>query len=176
MNTPQKLPTGFILFSALALITIFILEHINHRFWLNDFKVYYGAAKSLVNHQQVYGVAYGLDSGLYKYSPFIALVVAPLTFFTFEAAAVVQYFLIATSIVVLFIVTWKIIKNEFFQNTLMNENLILVLAFICIITHIFREEHLGNVNAELLLLMCLSLACILDSKPVSAGILLAIVI
>jgi hypothetical protein len=176
MSTQKNLPYKFILFSAISCIAIFILEKINHRFWLNDFRVYYGGAQSLLAGKQVYGVAYGLDSGLYKYSPFVALLVAPLTIFSFETAAAIQFFLIAVSIILMFIILWKIITTYLFSEKIKNQNLLLSIAFICTINHLFRELHLGNVNAELLMLLCLSLWLILQSRFVIAGILLAVVI
>ena len=176
MSAQKKIPSKFILFSALAILVIFVLEKINHRFWLNDFKVYYGAAQSLIHNNQVYGVAYGLDSGLYKYSPFVAIAVAPLTIFSFETAAVVQFFLIAVSIIVSFIISWKIINTYLFNDGIKNSELLLSFGFICIVNHLFRELHLGNVNVILLMLMCFSLLSILRSRFLLAGILLAIVI
>ncbi len=176
MITEKKLPYKFIFFSALVLVAIFILEKINHRFWLNDFKVYYGGAQSLMNNKQVYGVAYGLDSGLYKYSPFIALLVAPLTIFSFETAAIVQFFVIAVSIIVSCIVSWKIINSYLFNEKIKSGELILSIGFVCVINHLFRELHLGNVNVILLMLLCFSLQAILQSRFIVAGILLALVV
>ncbi len=176
MSAKKKLPYKFILFSAAVLIAIFVLEKINHRFWLNDFKVYYGGAQSLMNNKQVYGIAYGLDSGLYKYSPFIALLVAPLTLFSFETAAVIQFFLVAISIIVSCIVSLKIIRTYLFSDKIKNQEFLLSVGFVCVINHLFRELHLGNVNVILLMLMCFSLLSILQSRYIVVGILLALVV
>ena len=44
---------GFVIFSTLFFILSFIIENINGRFWLNDFKVYYLAAQALLEGKEV---------------------------------------------------------------------------------------------------------------------------
>src|SRR5689334_6280905 len=97
-------PFRFILFASLLLAAIFTIENINHRFWLNDFKVYYGAAQSLMAGTPLYGVLYALGSGYYKYSPFTAMMVIPFALFPYSVASVLQYFFLATVIILMIIV------------------------------------------------------------------------
>jgi hypothetical protein len=73
----------FIVFATVLFAAIFAIEKINERFWLNDFKVYYSAAQALISGEQVYGVPFGLDTGFYKYSPFVAMLFVPYTFFNY---------------------------------------------------------------------------------------------
>ena len=87
MNVKELRPyLPFILFASIIFAAVFIVEKINGRFWLNDFRVYYSAAQALVNHQQVYGIPFGLQTGFFKYSPFVAILFVPYTFFPFEVA------------------------------------------------------------------------------------------
>ena len=51
---------NFLIFSGLILLFILIIENVNQRFWLNDFKVYYLAAEAFLTHQPVYGRKYWL--------------------------------------------------------------------------------------------------------------------
>ncbi|MGV3638238.1 MAG: hypothetical protein ACO1NQ_11415, partial [Flavobacteriales bacterium] len=76
MELSRPYPRLFtIVFAAIALL-LFVVEHINGRFWLNDLRVYYGAGEALLNGEPLYGVAHGLDSGVFKYAPILAMVCA----------------------------------------------------------------------------------------------------
>ncbi|MEI6456446.1 MAG: hypothetical protein WCO93_09170, partial [bacterium] len=71
----------FIVFAFVLFLTAFIFENINGRFWLNDFKVYYMAAKALLTGNQVYDLPFGEPSGYYKYSPFVLFFFFPYCIF-----------------------------------------------------------------------------------------------
>ena len=117
-------PKFFIVFVALACLAIFVFENINHRFWLNDFKVYYGGATALLNGEQVYGVLYSLGSGYYKYSPFTALLAIPFCLFNFNTAAIFQFFILSFSIILLF---FEYLTRFCYQNDTENPKLTLAL-------------------------------------------------
>ncbi len=174
-SSKEQIPYKFLVFAGLFLVAIFVVENINHRFWLNDFKVYYGAAQALRSGTPVYDTPFSLGSGFYKYSPFTILLVLPLSLFSYETACVIEYFVLAVSIVCLFLAVYHIINKHLFPQESKNKNLILSLAFICVINHLVRELHLGNINMVLLLLLCLSLFSILDKRFLLAGFLFAIV-
>ena len=170
------IPGKFIIFSASILIAIFIVENINHRFWLNDFKVYYGAVQAFIDRTPVYNTLYSLGSGFYKYSPFTILLVLPVCLLPYKIAAIIQYCLLSVSIISVFLVCGYIINKYLFPGRIKKQSLLLSIAFICVINHLVRELHLGNINVILLLLLCLSLLFNLQSKYILSGILLAIVI
>src|SRR5258705_11453838 len=96
----------FILFAAIVFAAIFTIEKINGRFWLNDFKVYYSAAQALISGKQVYGIAFGLDTGFYKYAPFVAMLFVPYTFFAYDTAAIIHFIVvcIATILTIIMLV------------------------------------------------------------------------
>jgi hypothetical protein len=95
----NRFPGRFtIIFGAISLL-LFVLEHINGRFWLNDFRVYYGAGEALLNGAPLYGVAHGLDSGVFKYAPVLALVYALFAMLPYGVAASVQYLLITLAFI-----------------------------------------------------------------------------
>lgn len=172
----QSIPFKFVLFASLVLIAIFVIENINHRFWLNDFRVYYSAAQAFIGGTQVYGTLFALGSGYYKYSPFTLILVLPLCLFPFNVACIIEYFFLAVSIICLFIVAWHIINNYLFDDKLKNRNAFLIVAFVCVVNHLVRELHLGNINVVLLMLLCFSLLFVLQKRFVLAGVLLAVVI
>ncbi len=164
------------IFSVLLLAAIFTVENINHRFWLNDFKVYYGAVHAFLDGTPVYGTLYSLGSGYYKYSPFTILLVLPVCLLPYNIASVIQYFILSFSILCLFLVSGYIINKYLFGDSIKKRNWLLGIAFVCVINHLVRELHLGNINVVLLLLLCLSLFFNLKSKYILSGILLAVVI
>ena len=162
----------FILFSAILFIAIFIIENINHRFWLNDFKVFYMAAEAMFTNKQVYGTPFGLDTGFYKYSPFTLLFFAPFTILQYGTAAIIYFFLNAACIIATILILHQIMSKYIFNNRKITF-LILFFSLICIINHLVRELHLGNTNMILVLLLSLSLKASLESKQLLAGLLLA---
>ena len=166
---------NFILISSVLFAVMFFLEKINGRFWLNDFKVFYLAAKALINNEQVYGIAFGLPTGFYKYSPFTLLLFAPFTILPFNAASVIDFIINAFCSIATIIILVKIVGQYLIIHGKLNLQVLLVLLF-CVIIHLVRELHLGNTNMILLFLLCLSLKFILESKPIKSGAVLAVVI
>ena len=59
--------SGFTIFLVLVCITNLVLNVVNGRFWLSDFKVYYMAAKALISGGTVYLQSFMEGSGYYKY-------------------------------------------------------------------------------------------------------------
>ncbi|MCX6291567.1 MAG: glycosyltransferase family 87 protein [Bacteroidetes bacterium] len=176
MKLKTTFPKGFILFSSVLLLGIFIVENINHRFWLNDFRVYYGAAQAMISGTPVYGTLFALGSGYFKYSPFTLLLVMPLCMFQYPVACIIEYMVLACSIIALFMVCGQIINQYLFYERLKKPGWILSVVFICSLNHLVRELHLGNINVILLLLLCLSVYFILQGKHVLPGILIAVVV
>lgn len=172
----DSLPFKFILFSLLICTAIFVVENINGKFFLNDLKVYYLAAEALISKQQVYGVPFGLSSGYYKYSPFTLLLFTPYTLFSFEVARVIHFIVLFLVIVSSIILVKHIITNYLFKEIEGNKELGLSLIFVCVLFHLVRELHMGNINIILVLLINLALLSILKSKYIYGGVLLALII
>jgi len=166
----------FIIFTLLFLTAIFALENFNQRFWLHDFKVYYLAAKALVEGTPVYGVAFGLSTGFYKYSPFTLLLFTPSLLFDFYTAIVIQFFVITITTVVTFLLIQKIINSYLLNTTLLNINIVLLIALLCVFRHLFRELHLGNLNMIIVCLLSLGLLFTLKSKYILSGIFIGMVV
>jgi hypothetical protein len=160
-----------ILFIAFALLG---LEMINGRFQLNDFKVYYLASKAFLDSQQIYGVPFGLESGIYKYSPFFLVLFLPFTFQDFTNAGIIYYSIIALALVFIFLVSRRIIYKYFNECKITNETLILLLSLVFIANPVYREFHMGNINFVLLLLILGTLFLILKEKPLAGGILFGV--
>lgn len=165
----------FVLFMLFTCSLFFIFQNINNRFWLHDFEVYYSATQSFINGKQVYGVAYGLDSGFYKYSPFALLLFSPLYILPFYVAKTIHFFLLTVAIISSVIFAEKLISKYMFNNKEeKRHNLLLFLILLPLLPHIYTELHLGNINTLLLLIFISSLYLLLSGKEVFAGILMAI--
>lgn len=166
----------FSLFAWIVFILIFTIENINGRFWLNDFRVYYGAADAMVHGQPFYGIPFGLDSGLYKYAPVILFLFAPSGLVPFYIACILHFIFLSLCIWFSFLLIRRIMNVWVFVKKIPNEGLMLSLAFAGICIHLVRELHLGNINSLLLLLSCLTLLCLLEKKNTAAGILFGLIL
>lgn len=159
---------------ALLPVLYLVLLFINHRFQLSDFNVYYGAADALINGEQVYGKAFGLSSGFYKYSPEILVPFLPFALLKYDVAAVLFY-LINTGIILLLL-------NEFKQTFFKSYKWGKEVWFFLIVTVLFfgdqleRELFLGNVNALLLLLTLWAVRSIENKQHAKAGLIYAVVL
>jgi hypothetical protein len=153
-----------------------VFDNINKRFDLCDFKVYYEASHAILNGKQLYDIAFTLGSGYFKYSPFTALLAAPISILPYSVASLVQYFILASAAIIVLIMAYNLALQYLFMKELKYKNLLLFVVFICFIIQLVRELHLGNINLILLLLLTLSLKLLLKERFVLAGVLLALVI
>ncbi len=165
----------FIFISLLLFTAILIVEKINGRFWLNDFKVFYEAAKALLANEKVYGIPFGLETGFYKYSPFTLLFFIPFTLVPYNIASIIDFILIALAAISTIVLLVQIIRKN---NGLPSppKTITYLLILLCVINHLVRELHLGNTNMILLLLLTLSIKLALESKYISSSALIAITI
>ena len=160
----------FALFPVLYLLLLFV----NHRFQLSDFNVYYGAADALINGEQVYGKAFGLSSGYYKYSPEILVPFLPFALLKYDVAAVLFY-LINSGIILLLLNEFK---QTFFKSYEWGREVwfMLAMTFLFFGDQLERELFLGNVNALLLLLTLWSVRSIENNQSAKAGLIYAVVL
>lgn len=166
----------FVILSAAFFLFAYTIEHINGRFWLNDFKVYYLAAKAFLEHKTIYGVSFGLDSGNYKYAPGILIAFFPATLLNYGVAASVHFLFIAIATMGAFYALNDLVTRYWFEGSLTPKFLPLFFSFLAIAIQLVRELHLGNINMILLFLICILARSTLEKKYITAGILLAIVV
>jgi hypothetical protein len=81
------------IFAVLA-IAYYVLETVNGRNQMADFRVYYDACQHFLDGSQVYGQAYGVSSGFYKYSPFAVIPFIPLALLPYGLASIIYYFVV----------------------------------------------------------------------------------
>ncbi len=167
----------YLIISAVVITLLLIIGYLNGKFWGMDFEVYYYAAQSFFVGDTVYGVAYGSSEvGFYKYSPFVLLLYAPASLLPFHFAAMLNYIFLSLTMITAVLsssyLVGKVIYGE--KNNIGNK--ILLIVFFLSLTFLNRDLLVGNVNALLLLLICLALFLTRKSKPIIAGFLLAVAI
>ena len=75
---------GFAIAVTLLCLGYLALEWYNGRAQMADFRVYYDAANALLSGKTLYGKAFGVSSGFYKYSPFACIPFIPLALLQLE--------------------------------------------------------------------------------------------
>lgn len=167
-------PRVFTYTIALIALVLFIVEQVNGRFWLNDFRVYYGAGEALLNGKPLYGVAHGLDSGVFKYAPLLALVYAPISLLPYSIAASIQYLLITLAFIDGARRIDSIVRTRFIGDKAEGYLPLFLIALTCIV-HLHRELHLGNINMMLLWTLAVALERLLRGQARIGGVLLGLV-
>ncbi len=135
----------------------------------------YMAADAFLNQKPIYGVAFGLETGFYKYSPFTMLLFVPYNLVPFEVASIIHFIIIGITAIFTIILLEKIVSQHF-QPKRKKHVLSLFALLVCIINHLVRELHLGNVNMILISLLCLTVYLTLNNRFLIAGVLLSLVI
>jgi alpha-1,2-mannosyltransferase len=138
-----------------------------------DFRVYYDAASALISGEQVYGKAFGLSSGFYKYSPLACVFFIPLALLPYVAAAVIYYFLITTGIIFFSIRVSNYVEKE--RSAAHNLSLPIITG-VFLIDHLERELHLGNINLFLLIALFECYHLIRSNREWIGGALLGMVL
>lgn len=160
---------------ALLALLILVAEQVNGRFWLNDFRVYYGAAQALLAGEPLYGVAHGLDTGVFKYAPVMAMLFVPQALLPYPMAATIQFTLIAAAFIAGMQRADRLIRQHLLGGV-PGSLAALFLVTLAVVVHLHRELHLGNINMMLLWLLLLALDLLLRNKDRTAGILVGIAV
>jgi hypothetical protein len=84
---------------AILCIAYYILEWYNGRAQMADFRVYYDAANALIHGDTLYGKAFGVSSGFYKYSPFACIPFIPLAVIPYPIASILYYGITTAAII-----------------------------------------------------------------------------
>jgi len=167
----NRYPGRFTLVLGAVMLLLFVIEHINGRFWLNDFRVYYGAGESLLNGDTLYGVAHGLGTGVYKYAPLLAAFYALFALLPYSVAASIQYILIALAFLDGSRRIDRLVRERLLDGRSANYWPLFLTGLVCVV-HLHRELHLGNINMLLLWLLVVALENVLTGRVTCGGILL----
>jgi hypothetical protein len=166
---------NFYFIMAGVFILIYVMQNLNGRFWLNDFEVYYGAAKNMLDGKDIYGEAFGLGTGFFKYSPASVFLFIPFVFFPPFVAKTIYFFIIGLFIV-LVIEKAVFILNNYLGFQKVNESLLKIFILLITAAHLHREVHLGNINVILLFIVLSALVFLLKGKKIEASALIGLAI
>ncbi len=175
MRRWNHFPDRYTIVFALVALLLFVLELVNGRFWLNDFRVYYDSAQNILHGQPLYGVSHGLDSGIFKYAPAIALLYVPLALLPYAVAASIQYLGIVAAFIGASLLADRLIRTHLL-NAKPGTYAPLFLMGLVVVVHLHRELHLGNVNVMLLWLLLFALDRLLAGRRILGGALIGLVI
>ncbi len=164
----DQFPHRFTLVMGLVALLLFIAEHVNGRFWLNDFRVYYGAASALLKGEALYGVAHGLSSGVFKYAPIMAFVYAPFSLLPYPLAASLQFALITAAFIGAVLQADRMVRSHLLDGR-SPAYLPLFLTTLVVVVHLHRELHLGNINVMLLWVLLFGLGKLLNGRDLLGG-------
>lgn len=152
----------------------FGLEWNNGRAQMADFRVYYDAAAALVNGGQVYGKAFGVSSGFYKYSPLACVPFIPFTWLAYKKASVVYYILLSITIALFSVRVANDLSSK--SNVQKRTWLLALLTGLFLIDHLERELHLGNINLFLLVMLYACYNFWSSHRYWMAGVMLGVVL
>ncbi|MBX7052115.1 MAG: DUF2029 domain-containing protein [Flavobacteriales bacterium] len=166
---------SFTVITGLICLGYYFLELANHRAQMADFRVYYDAANAFIHDTQLYGKAFGVSSGFYKYSPFACIPFIPLAILPYPIASFIYYLLIMAAI------CWFMVKlfhelhpSRDWKSSRYGWALFLVALFMA--DHLERELHLGNVNLFLLILGYAVFLALRSNRQIRAGIFMGILL
>jgi Glycosyltransferase family 87 len=171
----NRFPNRFSIVVVAVALLLLAAELVNGRFWLNDLRVYYGAANAMLNGDALYGVTHGLSSGYFKYAPFMAMVYVPLALLPYSIAAGIQYALIVSAFIGSALVADRLVRTHILGGKSASYAP-LFLMLLVVAVHLHRELHLGNINVLLLWLLLSGLDRLLSGGARSAGLLIGLAI
>lgn len=164
---------AFALVVLLLVVASLLLDQLNGRFWLNDFRVYYMAANNLRHGLAVYGEVFGEDTGLYKYAPVALYFFVPYTYLPFAVAGVLHCLVIGLLLTACFVVVERSLYH--LVPDLPKVRTRAFLGLLCVVVLLARELHLGNINVGLILLAAAGVERLLAGNRRTAGILWGVV-
>jgi hypothetical protein len=160
----------FLLIVGVLVLAAMALEHANGRFWLSDLRVYWGAADALINGGRVYGVAFGEDTGFYKYAPAVAVAFVPAALLPFSWVAHAHFLLIGVALGIVFVRLERLMMRDMFYRYPPRILGRALLGLLCIAVLLSRELHLGNINLWLVVLLILGAEALIHGARARAGI------
>lgn len=152
-------------------VAAILLDLVNGRFWASDFRVYWSAARGLLEHGPVYGVAFGENTGFYKYAPVVAMGFVPAALLPYSLAAVLHVLLSGLLLIPILFTLERILMRHILGMHAPRMLLRQVLVLMCCAVLIARELHLGNVNLWLVLGVVVATEALLDGSDGLAGVL-----
>ncbi len=174
----KKIPRAQVYFGIFFILFVTLMEFVeikNHKFWTNDFEVYYGATKDYFSGNNPYIKNYGLDTGFFKYPPTTLYFFGLAILFKYFFAQIIHILILSISFLISIFLLKKLIFSES-DKTQKSTSGIYFLGFVFIVIHIAREFHMGNVNLILLGLFSFGLWYLKQQKQLYVAIFWSIMV
>jgi hypothetical protein len=155
----------FMAFVACFCALFIFVESNNGRLWTNDYLVYYEATRHYFAGKNPYGVVFGLDTGLFKYTPFTLFLFYPVVWFSYVAGQFFHLALLSACLMVSIPLLKKLVQQVFGVEVSKKQSWILYVSFLTVAIHLVRELHMGNINLLLLLFLVLGMRFLHAKKP-----------
>jgi len=155
----------FMAFAACFCALFIFVELNNGRLWTNDYLVYYEATRHYFAGKSPYGVVFGLDTGLFKYTPFTLFLFYPVVWFSYGAGQLVHLGMLSVCLMVSIPLIKKLVQQAFGTEVSKKQSWILYVSFLAVAIHLVRELHMGNINLLLLLFLVLGMRFLHAEKP-----------
>lgn len=150
LNLPGK---GQLIFWGFILLfcTLFAgVELTNNKFDTNDLRVYYDAVQDYFSGNNPYEENYGLDTGYYKYPPFILYLFSFYKLVSFPVAQIIHTTLLTVSLMLSIPMIKKVTEEVLSDGAVKRNTWMLYAIFFSVAIHLVRELHMGNINLILL--------------------------
>jgi len=160
---PQRSIVIFGVFMLLFVTLLIFVEKLNGKFYTNDFEVYYLAAKDYFEGKNPYLLAYGEETGFFKYPPTTLYFFYFTTKVSFFTAQIIHSILL----LVAFVFGVYYLRKILFVERLNQDkkyNWMLYTAFFFTVIQLVREFHIGNINLFLFFFFTLGLYGVLRNK------------
>jgi len=141
---------------------------------MHDIEVDYTAAQHLLTGGPIYFQPFGLESGLYKYSPFALFLLVPLACLPLVVAKTAHFLVTVALIVVTTLALERFLSETFFAGQRARATPIQLLSTLVVVVLYERELGLGNHTVMLLGMILWSLELILAGMEYRAGALLGL--
>ena len=138
---PQRSILIFGVFMLLFVTLLVFVEKLNGKFYTNDFKVYYLAAKDYFEGENPYLLPYGLGTGFFKYPPTTLYFFYFSTKFSYFTAQIIHVIFL----LIAFIISAIILRKILFISRLKVEkkyNWVLYTSFFFSVIQLVREFYM----------------------------------
>ncbi len=148
-------------------------EHLNHRFAMVDFQVFYNAGQRVLHGENLYR---HVEDGFYeyKYGPAAAFLFSPFALLPRTAASVAYWLLLAGVLTGNLFLCLCLVRPDYRMLPPARVNAVVLLVALTEATHLIAELHLGQVNQVLLGLYLFMALALMKRRAVAFALAMAV--
>jgi hypothetical protein len=155
-----------------ACLALLVAEHLNHRFAMVDFQVFYKAGQRILRGENLYR---HVEDGFYeyKYGPVAAFLFSPFAPLPRSVASVAYWFFLAGVLTGNLFLCLRLVRPDYGALPRARVGGVVLLAALTEATHLIAELHLGQVNQLLLALYLLMALALMKRRPIAFALPMA---